>query len=85
MSEYKNIINYVVYVYDKYLLEDPLKNKKNATRILKLKFPIKKIQNKNGTKKWQKIKQNGGFNYDINLIYYKYIKYKTKYYNLKNI
>ena len=119
MSEYKNIINYVVYVYDKYLLEDPLKNKKNATRILKLKFPIKKIQNnkvkrkgptesatifnigttklgndkhmwiivknKNGTKKWQRIKQNGGFNYDINSIYYKYIKYKTKYYNLKNI
>ena len=114
IGEYQSIINYVVYVYDKYLLEDPLKNKKNATRILQLKIPINKIQNnevkrkgpiesatifdvgttkigndknmwiivknKNGVKKWQRIKQNGGFDDDTNLIYYyKYIKYKTKY------
>ena len=116
MNEYKIILNYVVHIYDKYLLEDPLKNKKNATRILKLKISIQKIQNnevkrkgptdsatifdigttkigndknmwmivknKNGVKKWQRIKQNGGFNYVTDSIYYKYIKYKKKYYNL---
>jgi hypothetical protein len=40
------------------------------------------VKNKNGVKKWQRIKQNGGFNYVTDSIYYKYIKYKTKYYNL---
>jgi hypothetical protein len=114
IGEYQSLIDYVAYIYDKYLLEDPLKNKKNATRILELNFPLKKIQNnevkrkgpndsatifdvgttkigndknmwiivknKNGVKKWQRIKQNGGFNDDTNSIYYhKYIKYKTKY------
>ena len=121
IGEYKNMINYVAYIYDKYLLENPLKNKINATRILELKFPLKKIQtnevkeikrkgpsdsatifdvgttkigndnhmwtivkNKNGVKKWQRIKQEGKLNNsDTNsTYYYKYIKYKTKYYNL---
>lgn len=121
IGEYKNMINYVAYIYDKYLLENPLKNKINATRILELKFPLKKIQttevkevkrkgpsdsatifdigttkigndnhmwtivkNKNGVKKWQRIKQEGKLNnsYTNSTYYYKYIKYKTKYYNL---
>jgi hypothetical protein len=126
IGEYKSIINYVAYIYDKYLLENPLKSKKNAIRILELKIPLKKIQNdevkkkgpnnevkrkgpsdsatifdigttkigndkciwqivknKNGVKKWQRIKQEEGFNNDTNSThYYKYIKYKTKYYNL---
>lgn len=107
-------LNYVAYVYDEYILEDPLKNNKNATRILNLKLPIKKInikrkgpnesatlfdigtikvgndkhnwiivENINGIKKWQRIKQKGGL---YNNIYYnKYLKYKTKYLVLKNL
>lgn len=39
------------------------------------------VENINGIKKWQRIKQKGGFYNDINNIYYnKYIKYKIKYF-----
>jgi hypothetical protein len=42
------------------------------------------VKNKNGVKKWQRINQEGKLNNsDTNsTYYYKYIKYKTKYYNL---
>jgi len=40
--EYDAFASYAAYGYDRYLLENPLKNKENCKRILKLKFPLKK-------------------------------------------
>ena len=45
IGEYNKLDNYRAYLKDRYLLENPLKNKENANRILKLKFPLKKIKN----------------------------------------
>ena len=48
--DYFNV--YRAYAKDKYLIESPLKNKKNAERILKLKIPLKKF--KGNTNKFRK-------------------------------
>ncbi len=46
IGEYGVFYEYAAYLFDPYLLENPLKNKKNTDRILKLKFPLPKINSR---------------------------------------
>lgn len=51
IGEYGHFSTVHAYVNDEYLISDPLKNKKNASRILKLKIPLKKLKDKNNYEK----------------------------------
>lgn len=42
-SSYSTFASYICYSLDRYLLEDPLKNKENSNRILQLNLPFRKI------------------------------------------
>ena len=44
LGEYGHFSTVHAYVNDEYIISDPLKNQKNANRILKLKLPIKKLK-----------------------------------------